>query len=132
MLELLKEQAVIALSSGFMTYRDDIHPAYPGLRRDIACSVLTVVLLPSFAYEICVVETVRRQLERPFCRSAEREEQVIRARFGTYHSLPAKKFETCWSVETVVDNLVKYLRPSIPLQPTAEAARLPAWRGPNV
>jgi hypothetical protein len=55
----LKANAVIALSAGFMTYRDGVHSAYPGLRRDVAYSLSTVVLLPSFDYDTCVVETVR-------------------------------------------------------------------------
>ena len=69
-----RDQTVFALSSGFMTYPADAHPAYPELRRDIAVSQSTLVLLPSFDYEACVVETVRRQVTRPFGRSAEREE----------------------------------------------------------
>ncbi len=109
----LREETVIALSSGFMTYRDDAHPGYRELRREIAASPSTFVLLPSFDYETCVTETVRRQLRRPFSRSAEREEQVIRARFGAYRDLPAKKFETSGPVEAVVDELVMHLLPNI-------------------
>jgi len=109
----LREETVIALSSGFMTYRDDAHPSYRELHREIAASPSTVVLLPSFDYEPCVTETVRRQLRRPFSRSAEREEQVIRARFGIYWGLPAKKLETSGPVEAVVDELVTHLRPNI-------------------
>jgi adenylate kinase family enzyme len=40
--------------------------------------------------QVCVAETVRRQLRRPFARSAEREEQVIRARFPVYMRLSAR------------------------------------------
>ena len=109
-LESLTEDAVIALSSGFMTYRDDAHPACRRLHREIAASASTAVLLPSFDYEACVTETVRRQLRRPFSRSAEREEQVIRARFGAYWGLPAKKFETKGPVDAVVDDLAAWLR----------------------
>jgi hypothetical protein len=97
---------VIALSSGFMTYHDDAHPAYHGLRREMIGSPSTVVVLPSFDHEACVAETVRRQLPRPFSRSAEQEEQVIRARFGVSVSLPAKKFETKGPVGSVVDRIV--------------------------
>jgi hypothetical protein len=39
--------AVVALSSGFMTYSRDIHPDYPRLRRDIEQSPTTFVLIPS-------------------------------------------------------------------------------------
>lgn len=93
---------VLALSSGFMTYREDVHPAYVHLRRDIAASPTTFVLLPSLDLETCVAETVRRQLGRPFGRSAEREEQVIRARFALHRDLPATRIETMRPVAEVV------------------------------
>ena len=118
----LREESVIALSSGFMTYPDDAHRVYRGLRRQIVASPSTVVLLPSFDYEACVTETVRRQLRRPFGRSAAREEQVIRGRFGVYSGLPAKKFETKGPVDAVVGDLVAYLLPNVRLQPTATGA----------
>jgi len=108
----LRDEAVIALSSGFMTYPDAAHPAYQELNRDIVASPLTLVLLPSFDLETCVAETVRRQLRRPFSRSAEREEQVIRARFGVYRGLAARQFETEGSVDAVVDGLVAHLLPN--------------------
>jgi shikimate kinase len=93
---------IVALSSGFMTYPDDIHPAYRAWHQRIASSPLTFVLLPSLDVEVCVAETVRRQLGRPFARSAEREEQVIRARFPLYLALPARKVETMQPTDTVV------------------------------
>ena len=98
-------QAVLALSSGFMTYRSDIHPAYASCRRHVASSRSTFVLLPSLDFETCVAETVRRQISRPFARSAEREEQVIRARFATYLDIPARTVETMRPVSEVVDEL---------------------------
>src|SRR6185295_14068471 len=75
------QDAVLALSSGFMTYREDLHPDYVRHRRNIATDPLTFVLLPSLDFESCVAEVVRRQLGRPFSRPVEREELVIRARF---------------------------------------------------
>ena len=108
------ENAVLALSSGFMTYKDNAHPAYRGIRREIVASRSTVILVPSFDAEICVAETVRRQLSRPFSRSAEGEEHVIRARFSVFIDMPAKKFETMRPVEAVVDDLVGRLQPSLP------------------
>ena len=116
------EDAVLALSSGFMTYGIDAHPAYGDICRDIVANPLTVVLLPSFDYETCVTETVRRQLRRPFRRSAQREEQVIRARFDVYSGLPTKKFETTMRINLLVDQLVTHLLPNIRLQPTAAGA----------
>jgi len=102
--------AVIALSSGFMTYRDDVHPGYIRLREHIARSEQTFVLLPSLDLETCVAETVRRQLRRPFARTAEREEQVIRGRFSSHASLPARKVETMRPVDAVVAELLSMLR----------------------
>ena len=100
---------VVALSSGFMTYRDDVHPDYVGWRQRIASSATTFVLLPSLDVEICVAEIVRRQLGRRFARSAEREEQVIRARFPIYSSLPAHKVVTMRPVSVVAAELVSEL-----------------------
>lgn len=94
---------VLALSSGFMTYREDVHPDYARFRGDIAASPTTFVLLPSLDLETCVAETVRRQLGRPFGRSAEREEQVIRARFALHRDLPATTIETMRPVAEVVE-----------------------------
>ena len=99
-------EAVVALSSGFMTYRPDIHPDYQGCRREIASNPSTFVLLPSLDFETCVAEVVRRQLIRPFARSAEREEQVIRTRFPVYVNALARKVETRRPVGEVVDELI--------------------------
>jgi shikimate kinase len=102
--------AVLALSSGFMTYADDIHPDYPGLRQEIICSPTTFVLLPSLALEVCVSETVRRQSGRPFTRSLAREEAVIRERFPIYVGLAARKIETMRSPDAVVDEILMALQ----------------------
>jgi shikimate kinase len=100
---------VLALSSGFMTYREDIHPAYLHLRREIAASPTTCVLLPSLDAETCVAEIVRRQLGRPFSRSAEREEEVIRARFAVHRDLPVTRIETMRPLAKVVEAIVAHL-----------------------
>jgi shikimate kinase len=97
---------VVALSSGFMTYRHDVHPGYPSVRERIASSPLTFVLLPTLDLETCVAETVRRQLKRSFARSPEREERVIRTRYPIYASLPAQKIETMRPVAVVVGGLL--------------------------
>jgi shikimate kinase len=99
-------QTVVALSSGFMTYRSGAHPEYAACRRSIASSPSTFVLLPSLDLEVCVAETVRRQVRRAFARPAEREEHVIRTRFATYVDIPARKVETMRPVWQVVDELV--------------------------
>ena len=93
---------VVALSSGFMTYRDDVHLDYVRWRLRIASSESSFVLLPSLDVESCVAEIVRRQLRRPFARTPEREEQVIRARFPIYARLAARKIETMRPVDAVV------------------------------
>jgi shikimate kinase len=96
---------VIALSSGFMTYRDDIHPEYATWRRQLASSASGFVLLPSLDLETCVAETVRRQLGRQFARTAAHEEQVIRARFPIYAALAVPKVETMRPLGAVVAEL---------------------------
>jgi shikimate kinase len=103
------QEWVLALSSGFMTYREDTHPAYAHLRGEIAASRTTFVLLPSLDLETCVAETVRRQLGRPFGRSAEREEQVIRARFAVHRDLPAVKIETMRPIADVVEAVAAHI-----------------------
>ena len=100
-----RPDVVVALSSGFMTYRGDIHSRYARLRQRIASSETTFVLLPSLDLETCVTEIVRRQLRRPFARGAEREEDVIRTRFPIYVGLPARKVETMRPVDAVVAEL---------------------------
>lgn len=100
---------VIALSSGFMTYPKNIHPQYRRFRSKIATSPFSFVLLPSIDLEVCVRETVRRQLTRPFVRSAAKEEAVIRERYATYMSVPACKIETMRPVDEVVEAMVGLL-----------------------
>lgn len=111
--------AVLALSSGFMTYAADVHPDVVRVRVEIAASATTLVLLPSLDVEICVAETVRRQLGRPFCRSADREEQVIRQRFAVYRHLPAAKLETMMPISRVVDAALALLLPHLRLRPAS-------------
>lgn len=109
-IEALHTPAVIALSSGFMTYSPNVDAEYLELRRQIATSATTVVLLPSLDVETCVSETVRRQITRPFGRSAAREEEVIRQRFGAYCQLPSKTVETLQPVDAVVERLLVHLQ----------------------
>ena len=101
---------VAALSSGFMTYPPDVHPEYPRLRRDIEHGPMTFVLIPSLDRDVCVAETVRRQLERPFARSAEKEEAVIRERFPRYLGLGARTIETMRPLTATVDEIVEAVR----------------------
>ena len=89
-----------------MTYSRDIHPEYARVRHDLERNFSTFVLLPSFDREICVAETVRRQVARPFGRSAAAEEAVIRKRFDIYMALPMRKIETMRPVVVVIDEIV--------------------------
>jgi len=102
---------VVALSSGFMTYPPDVHPQYSSLHRDIERHPTTFVLLPSLDRDICVAETVRRQITRPFARPAAREEAVIRERFPVHVGLRAGKIETMRTIEAVVDEILAAMPP---------------------
>jgi len=102
-------RAVVALSSGFMTYARDIHSEYSRVRRELAQHPSTFVLLPSLDRDVCVAETVRRQLARPFGRSSAKEEAVIRARFDIYVAIPVRKIETMRPVAAAVDEIVAAL-----------------------
>jgi len=100
---------VIALSSGFMTYEHAIHPEYVRVRRELEQHVKTFVLLPSCDRDVCVAETVRRQIARPFARSSAKEEAVIRLRFEIYMAMSARQIETMRPVAAVVDEIVAVL-----------------------
>jgi shikimate kinase len=101
---------VQALSSGFMTYSDDVHAEYLRVRHDIEVHPNTFVLLPSLDRDACVAETVRRQTARPFGRPAAKEEAVIRSRFKIYMALSARKIETMRPLREVVDEITSALR----------------------
>ena len=54
------EDGVLALSSGFMTYAEEVHPSYAETRAAIAESSTTFVLLPSLDLETCNLDVVTR------------------------------------------------------------------------
>jgi shikimate kinase len=118
---------VIALSSGFMTYPANIHPRYATIRSEINESSTTFVLLPSLDLETCVCETVRRQTARPFGRSAETEEAVIRERYTTYTAIPAPRIETMRPVAEIVSRISALLR----CAPPAPRAGSPSCAAPS-
>ena len=103
---------VVALSSGFMTYARDTHPEYGRVRRELEECAQAFVLLPSLDRELCVAETVRRQVARPFGRSPGREEAVIRARFEIYLALRVRKVETMRPAAAIVDEILAALSPA--------------------
>jgi shikimate kinase len=115
-----ERSAVLALSSGFMTYPLDVHPEYAQRREEISTSSTTFVLLPSLKFEVCVAEIVRRQMTRPFIRSAAREEAKIRARFEIYAAVPVRKLETLRSVSEICDALQHMLEASAPRKVRSE------------
>ncbi len=110
---------VMALSSGFMTYVWNAHPQYAQVRAEVELCPKTFALLLSLDREVCVSETVRRQIARPFGRSALREEAVIRTRFDVYMAMPVRKVETMRPVSAVVDELIDALTREIHVISTA-------------
>lgn len=106
---------VVALSSGFMVYPPSVHPDYATVAEAVATKRGTFVLLPSLDLEVCVAETVRRQLGRALTRrDAAREEAVIRERFHRYLALPAPKVETMRPADAVVETILAMLRRHAP------------------
>ncbi|MGJ7609915.1 MULTISPECIES: shikimate kinase [unclassified Variovorax] len=87
--------SVLALSSGFLTYPDEIDAEYPALLRSIEADPLTALLLPAFELEACVEIIVRRQLSRPYL-SGNRasEERRIRERFPKLMALRCTRFRS--------------------------------------
>ncbi|MDF3822678.1 shikimate kinase [Leptospira sp. 96542] len=121
----LDESTVVALSSGFMIYPHSVHPDYPDIRQAIVSDIRTVLLLPSLDLELCVSETVRRQLLRPFARTAQREEQVIRTRFHAYVNLSVRRIVTCVPVCAVVRAIMDLLDENHPASLSTASARMP-------
>lgn len=121
----VQEPVVLALSSGFMTYPAHVHPSYVEHRDAIAANPSTFVLLPSFDFETCVAEIVRRQLGRGSSgQSAAHEEDVIRDRFWTYSAAPARKVATLRAPHLVVEEIAGWLRNSnVPRAPVAAGPR---------
>lgn len=113
----LAAPSVLALSSGFLTYPDDIDAEYQALRRSIEADSLTALLLPSFELEACVEIIVRRQLSRPYLPgNRASEERRIRERFPKLMALPCARFlsdalpdETALPIEQFVRARVGYL-----------------------
>ena len=111
------EGGVIALSSGFMTYAEEVHPSYAEIRAAIAESSTTFVLLPSLDVETCVAEIVPRQVHRRLGLVASREEAKIRERFTIYMALPALKVTALQSPDAIVTEIIDILQRSS-AQPT--------------
>ncbi|MEM7245839.1 MAG: shikimate kinase [Acidobacteriota bacterium] len=109
----LPDDAVIALSSGFMLPRVS-RPSHGALLDDIADDPLTRLLLPSFEVEPCVAEVVRRQLAKPWLSTdARREEDKIRRRLPLHLSLPCRRIASVGSVEETAGRLLDDLAPAL-------------------
>lgn len=110
----------MALSSGFMTYDQNLLPAYPALLRTIEHDPLTTLLLPSFALEECVEITVRRQLSRPWLSgNGPQEEWKIRQRFPLLRALGCRQFESGIAADVLVEQIWKATCLSSPINSPA-------------
>lgn len=105
-LSIAAAEGVIALSSGFMTYSKEVHSGYTKIRSAIAESMTAFVLLPSFDFETCVAEIVRRQVQRSLGLLTSHEEAKIRQRFSIYMALPALKVETMRPPDEIVTEIL--------------------------
>jgi shikimate kinase len=104
----LRTSAVVALSSGFMVYPENVYAGVAALQRELAAQPTTFLLLPSLDLETCVAETVRRQEARdlPVRRSHAREEAVIRERFAQYLALTDRVVTTMRSPEVIAGDVI--------------------------
>ena len=97
---------VIATSSGFMTYANQIHLAIPPIQQEILASSLTVLLLPSFDVKICTKKTINRLLSRPYeSKSVSFQRQTIEERFLIYRPMGNVQVTTNLKVEEVVSEI---------------------------
>lgn len=102
---------VIALSSGFLTYPENIDPQYPALRRAIESDPLTALLLPAFDLEQCVEVIVQRQLSRPYLRGDKTsEERRIRERFPKFIALPCARFLSNATPEQTASRIERFVQ----------------------
>lgn len=103
--------AVIATSSGFMTYRHDIHWAIDSVQRRISADPNTVCLMPSWDLDVCVDTIVERQMAKPFYTGSEQDNRkVIMGRFELYAQLGNIQVETQKSTQSVVDEILLALQ----------------------
>lgn len=60
------ETSMIVCSSGFMTYRKDIHSDDMNIKKQRVEHPFTFILLPSLGLETCVQEILKRQMSRSY------------------------------------------------------------------
>jgi shikimate kinase len=105
---------VLALSSGFLTYPEDMGAEYQALRRAIERDTLTVLLMPAFELEACVEIIVERQLSRPYLPgNRASEERRIRERFSKLMALPCVRFQSDASPEETALQIERFVRARI-------------------
>jgi shikimate kinase len=104
----LVDPSVLALSSGFLTYPEDVDAEYPALCRSIEGDALTALLLPAFELEACVEIIVRRQLSRPYLPgNRASEERRIRERFPMLTALPCARFRSSLGQEQSLSSVAR-------------------------
>jgi shikimate kinase len=109
--------AVLALSSGFMTYPANGIQGYAPLRSAIENDALTALLLPSFELESCVETTVRRQLARPYLRGDRASEAArVRERFAFFMALRCARFRSDEAPEAVASQIEGFVRVQLQLR----------------
>ncbi|MCY1240578.1 shikimate kinase [Variovorax boronicumulans] len=107
----LTRPTVLALSSGFLTYPEDVDAGYPTLRCAIEIDALTSLLLPAFELEACVEAIVRRQLSRPYLRGdSASEERRIRERFPKFMAMPCARFRSDAAPDDVASQIERFMR----------------------
>ena len=107
----LAAPTVLALSSGFLTYPEDVHTEYQSLRCSIESDALTSLLLPAFELEACVEIIVRRQLSRPYLPgNRASEERRIRERFPRFMALPCARFQSDAAPDQTASHVERFVR----------------------
>ncbi len=116
----LSDDDVIALSSGFFCYNEDVDQGYGPAKDELLKHPHTYCILAAHDFERCVVETVRRQMSRPYLdTSANRQREIIRARFRIYGSLPVRHVENASAPVNAVKVIRSDIRGDKPLQATS-------------
>jgi shikimate kinase len=103
---------VFVLSSGFMSYPDNVDSRYAAIKSEIESHSLSIALLPSFDIEKCVKIIISRQLQRSYLRAnAISEEKRIRNRFPLFMAMQCKRVLSDSAPDQVVlelESIVKF------------------------
>ncbi|MDW3681586.1 shikimate kinase [Cupriavidus sp. CV2] len=112
----LAAPTVLALSSGFLTYPEDVDNEYRALRCSIEADALTSLLLPAFELEQCVEIVVQRQLSRPYLPGDRAsEERRIRERFPKFMALSCARFRSAAAPGKTASQIERFVRGRIVL-----------------